>query len=216
MEFLKTSLKILCVCFLLAIFIAFYREVFVSIPSRGLRSYILGSDFRAFYGAGEMVIHGIHQIYDPKVQLFWQKSFMPDFPGLTDLNPFRNPSFYALLFVPLTILPFESAYFVFWVFNFLLLGLDIYLVLLLLPKLNHYYKACITLMILSYPPVVEVLALAQSSFFLLLALLLTRIFLLKKRYLLAGFALSLLFLKLQYLPPAILFLVIKRYFKILI
>lgn len=63
----------------------------------GLRSYVLATDFRAYYTAGAMALNGVRDgFYDLATQYTWQQGFVPEMVGQADLLVFLNPLFVAV------------------------------------------------------------------------------------------------------------------------
>jgi hypothetical protein len=78
-------------------------------------------DFTIFYSAGKMVRAGMAaSLYDERTEFQTQRQFAPDVSIRHGSLPYNHPPFEALLFVPLTFLPYFPAYLV-W--NALSLGL---------------------------------------------------------------------------------------------
>ena len=68
-------------------------------------------DFTIYYTAGTMVRQGNgHQLYDDRAQFEVQKLFAPQVATRLGALPFNHPPFEALLFAPITRLPYHSAY----------------------------------------------------------------------------------------------------------
>jgi hypothetical protein len=77
-------------------------------------------DFRAFYGAGWLVLHHPTQLFNLSVQTATQNAIVcPMWRGV----PFYHPAYEALLYAPFTLLSYHFAYVAFAVFNLLLLAL---------------------------------------------------------------------------------------------
>ncbi|HEV2577043.1 MAG TPA: glycosyltransferase family 87 protein [Acidobacteriaceae bacterium] len=77
-------------------------------------------DFRAFYGAGWLLLHNPHQLFSLSLQETVQNAIVcPMWRGV----PFYHPAYEALLYAPLTLLSYRHAYIVFAVLNLLLLAL---------------------------------------------------------------------------------------------
>ena len=77
-------------------------------------------DFRAFYGAGWLLLHHPTQLFDLSIQTATQNAVVcPMWRGV----PFYHPAYEALLYAPFTLLSYRSAYIAFAVFNLLLLAL---------------------------------------------------------------------------------------------
>lgn len=83
-------------------------------------------DLRIFYTAGLMLRRGQgHSLYDDSWQLKTQAEFVRLRPGLDAPMPYNHPPFEAILYVPLTLLPFLRAYSLWFLFNGLLLALSL-------------------------------------------------------------------------------------------
>src|SRR5579864_8614231 len=77
-------------------------------------------DFRAFYGAGWLVLHHPTQLFNLSVQDAVQNAVVcPMVRGV----PFYHPVYEALLYAPFTLLSYRSAYIAFVIFSLLLLAL---------------------------------------------------------------------------------------------
>ena len=75
-------------------------------------------DFRAFYGAGWLLLHHPTQLFNLSVQTAIQNIVVcPMWRGV----PFYHPAYEALLYAPFTLLSYHNGYFAFAVFNLLLL-----------------------------------------------------------------------------------------------
>ena len=79
------------------------------------------ADFRQLYAAGAMVRTGhSHQLYEYTSQKLFQDTLVsPEQIAL----PFIRPAYQALLFAPLSVLSYRTAYFVFLAINLVLLGI---------------------------------------------------------------------------------------------
>jgi len=68
-------------------------------------------DFTIFYTAGKMLRQGMgHQLYDAQVQFEVQKKFVGQIPSRHGPLPYNHPPFEALIFLPLTLLPYRQAF----------------------------------------------------------------------------------------------------------
>ena len=77
-------------------------------------------DFRAFYGAGWLLLHRPTQLFDLSVQTAVQNTVVcPMWRGV----PFYHPAYEALLFAPFTLFSYRSGYVAFVIFDLLLLAL---------------------------------------------------------------------------------------------
>lgn len=83
----------------------------VLLGARGfdLAGQVMGTDFLQFYAAGWMVRHGqAAQLYDPEAQLAAERAIIG--PHLPSYHAFLNPPFFALLFVPFSLLPYALSF----------------------------------------------------------------------------------------------------------
>jgi hypothetical protein len=68
-------------------------------------------DFTVFYTAARVLRGGLgHRLYDPQVQYQAQKSFAGEIPSRHGPLPYIHPPFEALIFLPLTLLPYRHAF----------------------------------------------------------------------------------------------------------
>ena len=68
-------------------------------------------DFTVYYTAGRMLREGQgSQLYDPHAQLAAQRRFTDDEDNRRGPLPYLHPPFEALIFLPLTFLPYSTAY----------------------------------------------------------------------------------------------------------
>jgi hypothetical protein len=68
-------------------------------------------DFTIFYTAGKMLRQGMgHQFYDAQIQFEVQKAFAGQIPTRSGPLPYNHPPFEALIFLPLTLLPYRQAF----------------------------------------------------------------------------------------------------------
>ncbi|MFA6005516.1 MAG: glycosyltransferase family 87 protein [Patescibacteria group bacterium] len=203
--------------FILAVIVCnAYLSLFLFSPLQlGARKFILGSDYRAFYTAAQMLKNGAADLYTPSVQFHWQRTYVPEVKTLAQLNPFRNPPLIASLFVPLTFLSFEWGYVALLFINILLFGLVVHLIFKLLPLHSLKERGYVLLMSLGFNPVLFVFGQGQTSLLIVIALLLSRLLSVRKHSYLAGVALSLVAVKPQYLPLLLIFLLFQKNLKTL-
>ena len=77
-------------------------------------------DFRAFYGAGWLLLHHPTQLFDLATQTAIQNAVVcPMWRGV----PFYHPAYEALLYAPFTLLTYRTAYIAFVVFGLVLFAL---------------------------------------------------------------------------------------------
>jgi hypothetical protein len=68
-------------------------------------------DFTIFYTAGKILRQGMgHQLYDAQIQFEVQKKFVGQIPSRQGPLPYNHPPFEALIFLPLTFLPYRQAF----------------------------------------------------------------------------------------------------------
>lgn len=149
------------------------------------RSNLGSLDFPAFYTAGMLLRTGKgHELYNLCVQSALQEPLMAEFttestPTGFVLQPYVNPPFFAPVFVPLSYLSLEHAFWIWVLFN---LGLTLVMVWLLLRFIRMSRWTCFVaaaLIVLTFSPVLQTLLKGQNS--LLVTFLLTMVFLLLKR-----------------------------------
>jgi Glycosyltransferase family 87 len=81
-------------------------------------------DFTIFYSAGLMLRQGLgHQLYDEGAQYRIQRGFASGIEARQRALPYNHPPFEALIFAPLTFLPFPVAYATWGVLNIGILAL---------------------------------------------------------------------------------------------
>jgi hypothetical protein len=94
---------------LLGLGIGFCVFIGTSNGVRAVNGGRVGGDFPAFYGAGALVLAGDGAgLYDRGKQREVQRQFLPDDPG--GWIDFAYPPFVAVLFAPLALFPFTSAF----------------------------------------------------------------------------------------------------------
>ncbi len=136
-----------------------------------LRGKVLSghADFTAFYAAGLTVRRGQgSRLYDPREQWKVQQEFAGQVAIRQGPLPYLRLPFEALLFIPLTFLPYPAAY-VFW----LLLNLGVVIVVALflrrqLPSLRNFPAWVPVLVALGFVPVFLTLLQGQDSILILL------------------------------------------------
>lgn len=132
-------------------------------------------DFTIFYSAGLMVRQGLaHQLYNDAEQSRVQKSFAPAVEIRRGPLPYMHPPFEALIFAPLTFLPYPAAYAVWDLFNLGMLALAPVLLRQSVPVLGRQPWVVWLLAELAFFPVF--MALLQGQDVILLFLLETLAF----------------------------------------
>jgi len=125
-------------------------------------------DFRIFYTAGLMLRRGQgHVLYSDDLQLKTQREFTTLPSGVTSLLPYNHPPFEAILYVPLTYLPYVQAYFLWILLNGLLLMTCIYVIRPWIPALTSEFPRLLFLVPLAFFPVAFALMEGQDSILLL-------------------------------------------------
>ncbi len=189
----------------------FYFESTQGILDRNER--VKGRDFLQFYLAGYLVSHGqSDRLYDQDYFFATQRSFVE----ISEFVP-RYPSVYppmsALLFSPFAAVTYEQAIVIWWIFQLLCIILSgVLLYRQLRPDID--WKLTAILGFASFYPVLNTFWNGQLSALLLLVLL-VGLALCEKRPTLAGMVLSILALKPQLLVGVVLWLIIRRHWRVL-
>ncbi len=142
----------------------------VAIPSwlhLGSETYALQSDLRVVYTPGYMLRTGqAKDIYDfPAIRRNQSEKVAPDNGAL----PFLHPAYEAVLFMPLSFLPYRTAYVVWAGVNFTILGLVYFLLRPCLPNLSAVGPKWIPpALLLGFLPVAITIMEGQDSLLLLL------------------------------------------------
>lgn len=174
------------------------------------KSEIIHFDFRTQYAAGYMVRTGDgHRLYDYDENRRVQSEKV----GPSELAlPFIHIAYEALLYVPFSLLSYQSAYYSFLVINFLVL---IWCYHMLRPHLSSLVEVWVYLpaaILGCFLPVIMALVQGQSSILLLAIVILVSVRLDRGQDAWAGFFLGLSCTKFQYaVPIALLFLVWRRW-----
>ena len=174
----------------------------------GLRGFV---DFRQLYSGGYMIRTGhASQLYDYDAQQSIEETLVP--VGQHYPLPINHLAFEELLFVPLSLLPYRSAYLLFMGFNGLLLALSAWLLTLTAGGLNARWKWLPALLMLSFYPVTRALLEGQDSIILLTLLAAAYSSLHRKREFAAGFLIGCGLFKFQVtVPIALLYLMWRRW-----
>lgn len=112
----------------------------------------IGGDYIAFHAAGRLVLDGhADRLYDPDWVVRTQDALLGGrVPGFYDA--FRNPPFFALVFVPLAPLPLPGGVAVWTALSLGCLGLALRLLLEDVPSLRPRWRGLL-LLVLAFPPV---------------------------------------------------------------
>jgi len=168
------------------------------------------ADFRQFYAAGAILQAGeAHKLYDYSTQKTFQDSVVS--PAPTAL-PFVSPAYHALLFLPLSSLPYRTAYFAFLAMNVGLLGAGLVLMRPWMQSLRAIFRWLPAAMFASFMPIVMALIQGQDSILLTTLLIGSLVLLAREQDFYAGLLTGLGLFKLQIvLPLALLFLIWRRW-----
>jgi hypothetical protein len=204
---MRDRTKRLLVIFLAGMFLI-HAVVFWSMRDRLRAGY---PDFTIFYAAGKIVRQGMgSQLYDSALQLRTQLEFAPRVEIRQAALPYNHPPVEALLFVPLTWLPYFAAYLLWDVVNILVLAALPFLLRPHLPLIGHAPGAFWFLLSLGFFPVFIVLLQGQDSILLLLLLTLSFVALKKNADVLAGCWLGLGLFRFHLVLPLLLILLLYR------
>ena len=163
-------------------------------------------DLRPYYTAGYLVRTGdAAHAYDYQTERQLQNKLVSPEASTTLLM--FSPPYTALLFAPLSLAPFKTAFLIFFVTNLLLLALAIVIMRPQLDSLTQRWRPLPALLFLSFLPVGLTLMMGQITILLLLIYCLCFVALQHRKPFLAGLLLSLALMKFQIaLPIALLFL----------
>jgi hypothetical protein len=165
-------------------------------------------DFAVFYAAGTIVARGdIGALYDAATHAEIQLSLLV---AHEEALGFYNPPLFALVFVPLSWLPYEQAFQVWTGMNVVLLCALCALVWRIAVPLDRAYRVAIIVAFLTMYPLPYGLRLGQFSLILAASWALAYVLLCAGRPRAAGFALAPLLIKPELLIPVTLFLAWKR------
>ena len=169
----------------------------------------LGGDFPAFYAAGKIIAKGEHnQIYNIEFQKKEQKNLIQDAGAFL---PFSYPYYVALLYAPLSLLPYRLAYVIQLIMMNLALLLSVFFICNNMERLRKNFLSTIVGTI-TFFPIFTAIFQGQNTTLTLLFITLTWHFTLKKRDIAAGLFLGLLLYKPQFgLPLLGIFILSKRF-----
>jgi hypothetical protein len=168
------------------------------------------SDFRQLYTAAYMIRSGHrHEIYDYAKQKAFQDTLAsPEQIAL----PFLRPAYQALLFVPLSYLPYPRAFLTFLAVNVALLAISYRLLRPYLDNLADVFPWLPVAMFVTFLPVAAAFMQGQDSVELLALITAAAVSLGRRRDLTAGLLLGLGLFKFQIvIPIAVLFLLWRRW-----
>ena len=167
-------------------------------------------DFRQLYAAGYMVrTHHGHELYDYAAQKHFQDTLVS--PAERAL-PFVRPAYQALLFAPLSVLPYVYAYIAWFLLNLVLLHFWLRLFRPLTHSLRKVWKFLPLALVMGFIPILLSLLQGQDSVLLLVILSAALILLERERAFAAGAMLAVGLFKFQLvLPIALLFFLWRRW-----
>lgn len=184
--------------------------------SKGLPAHIEAQDYTQYYMAGQIILRNAgQQLYNPATQNYWQKKYSADLGQEYLLRPFFYPPFAALIFIPFALLPLLYGYFIYLLFNILLLVIVYKNIFRELESKDTYITLISICLLLSYAPVIYTLVSGQVSIILTTSLVMARRFFLHRQKLIAGIWLSLLLIKPQYIILPVLFFLFRKELKVL-
>jgi hypothetical protein len=172
-----------------------YVGIFLLLVGQGLTR---GADYTAFYTGWTIVLQGRGaDLYDPAVQAEVQRQVLSGESFEAGLNPFNNPPYGVLPFVPLALLPLAASFLVWTGIN---VGLLAVIILVLLRTVAAQWsrreRAALVALAMAFPP--TAITFFQGSFsFVLLAGLLAAVVGAVARPAVAGAALALAAIKPQ-------------------
>jgi len=168
------------------------------------------ADFRQLYSAGYILRTGhSHELYDYRLQRQIQDSLVSDDERAL---PFIRPAYQALLFAPLSLLPYRNAYLAFMIVNFGLLALCFALLRDNTANLrNEWWGLPVALFLVFYPIALAIMQ-GQDSILLIACLCAALVCLQRGRDLSAGLLVGMGLFKIQIvIPIALLFLFWRRW-----
>ena len=185
----------------IAIFIATVWTAHALVSRHETREPGFGLDFIAFYTAGTFTREGrLGDLYNLEAVHHFQRELAATnhFDLGRAYGPWWNPPFYALVFEPLTLLPYWTASAVWIGFNLFCFALACALLCRLLPeKSPGHVRALIPVLTILSAPFILAISHAQNTCTSLLLLTLTVTFWRRRRALLAGLVGGLMFYKPQ-------------------
>jgi hypothetical protein len=158
----------------------------------------VGGDYRAFYAAGEIIANGeIDQLYTTTRQSHYQRQLFDD---RTIVVPFAYPPHFALIYAPLSQLPFRTSYAIHSLVMAAALALACFLIQRIYPALIKTPDLLFFLALTSYPILRSVFG-GQNTALSILLIVLCWYKVLHNRHYQAGIFLGLLFFKPQFAVP---------------
>ncbi|HVN20332.1 MAG TPA: glycosyltransferase family 87 protein [Dongiaceae bacterium] len=176
------------------------------------RQVLSGSpDFRIFYTAGLMLRRGQGWVlYDDALQVSVEREFAPAAVARGGPLPYNHPPFEALVYLPLTYLPYLSAYGIWCVINIVVAVASVYWARSRFPTLFEKLGWIAMLLPFAYFPIAYALMQGQDSILLLALYTLAFLALRRKRDLQAGAWLGLGLFKYHLILPFAFILLLHR------
>src|SRR6266852_2593669 len=168
------------------------------------------ADFRQLYAAGYMVRTGhAGELYDIRAQQQFQDVLVNNDERAL---PFIRPAYQALLFVPLSLLPYRTAYLAFLAVNLVLLAIAFWMLRPNMRNLSRIWRFLPVFVFLVFYPIALALMQGQDSILLLLLLAAALVALEQGQERRAGILIGLGLFKMQIvIPIALLFLLWRRW-----
>jgi Glycosyltransferase family 87 len=173
-----------------------------------LRGY---PDFTIYYTAGTLVRQGMgHELYDDRIQFEVQQQFAPQVATRLAALPFNHPPFEALLFVPITFLPYRAAYLLWMVMNLGMLATLLILIRPYVPVMAAWPVLAWAGVSLAFFPIFFALLQGQDAILLMFLYGLTFVSLKKERLFVAGVWLACALFKFHLVLPFLFLLLIQQ------
>jgi hypothetical protein len=170
---------------------------------RAVTRRTIGHDFLAFYTAGSFVRAGrLDQLYDLDAVHAFQRELIArerlELDGKS-FGPYWNPPFFAWVFVPLSMMPYETAWTVWFIFNLTCCGIATGLLARMVAAADPDWKSwgLVPLLVVTSMPFIQALGHGQNTCLSLLLLTVTVTLWRGGRTFAAGAAAGLLFYKPQ-------------------
>ena len=169
-------------------------------------------NFTIFYTAGEMVRDGRTAVlYNSSAQYEVQRQFAPDVRIRQAALPYNHPPFEALLFVPLTLLPYWKAYLLWTALNLITLALTLFVLRRQFAEIGDLSPVFVVLAATGFFPLVTALVQGQDCILLLFFVALAMAAFKKERPIAGGAFLAAGLFRFQLVLPLILILAVRRW-----
>jgi len=197
--------------------LTFFLTILLLYTSLGLRFFLRSTDFRAFYTGGLMLLNNVTQdFYTLSTQYNWQHKFTPEMSDPKYLMPFVYPPFVAIPMAFIALLPFETAYFVYMLWNIALLAVLCFLIIRICKNVKTITKVALITMCVTFLPILTTIIQGQLSLLLTLALLNIWLSFKAGNKMRCGLWLSLLFVRPHLVIVPIIAFALKRELRVLI